>query len=268
MVGCTVAAAARRAGADVLLLDDARPMPGSRASGGHLKPSWLGGMKKSEYEPAMKLLDEVWGLSSEEFVIYPLRVVSTTVYRVDPDAVAAYPRTEQRVTGIHNLEGNPEVRWNGGGARCRCLVVATGSWAGELVPELKISGKMGVSFRFKGKLNKPFIKAWAPYKQVVAHQQSEEEVWVGDGSALLTENWTAERTDECMRRCRNTLPVGMRGLEPAKVIHGIRPYCAIPDGQPCLIHRLGPNAWAVTGAGKLGTIAAGWAAGRLVNEAE
>jgi glycine/D-amino acid oxidase-like deaminating enzyme len=71
IVGATVAKAFQAAGQDVLLIDSREPMAGTRPSGGHLKPSWLGGMKKAEYEPAMKLLDDIWGLEEAEFTIRP-----------------------------------------------------------------------------------------------------------------------------------------------------------------------------------------------------
>lgn len=265
IVGATISLALRRKGLDVLTLDDGRSMAGTPASGGHLKPSWFRGMSKTDYEPAMALLDEVWGLKQEDFAVRPLNAM-VTVYRVDTDLVTATPRTIARVTQLEHLDNCPEIIWEGGGERARCMILATGVWVGELLGEAPaIVAKQGVSFRLRYRLDQPFIRPWAPYKQIVAHQQGPDEVWVGDGSALLTRSWSEERTGACASRCLGAVGAPQDSL--VKTIHGLRPYCP-PEvsGDPCLLQKLGPRAWVVTGAGKLGTIAAGWAAGRVLRD--
>ena len=267
IVGATISLALRRRGLDVLTLDDGRPMAGTPASGGHLKPSWFKGMSKTDYEPAMALLDEVWGLKQEEFTVRPLGIPAS-VYRVDTDLVTATLRTVAKVTRLEHLDNCPEVIWDGGEERARCLILAAGVWVGELLGEAlapDVVAKQGVSFRLKHRLDRPFIRPWAPYKQVVAHQQGPEEVWVGDGSALLTRSWTPDRTETCASRC--LAAVGVPRKRIIRTVHGLRPYCA-PEatGEPCLLRKVGPQAWVATGAGKLGTIAAGWAAGRVLRE--
>lgn len=266
IIGSTVAKALVDRGLDVLVLDDRRSEAGTPPSGGHLKPSWFGGMPKEQYMPAMELLDKTWGLLEERFVVRPTPI-TTTVYRVDTDLVMAYPFTRGTVLRLTNLTGNaPGVVYGvpGGEAteRASMLVIATGTWAGELAECPKVTAKRGVSFRYATTLDRPFVKPWAPYKQVVAHQQSPGEVWVGDGSALLERSWTEQRTEDCARRCRAALKLGPE-VVPTKTLHGLRPYCD-SDG-PCLLKRLGPSAWLATGAGKSGTIAAGWVARRVLD---
>lgn len=268
IVGGTVAEAFRLRGASVLNLDDQRPLSGSRPSGGHLKPSWFGDMKKAAYEPAMQLLADQWGLIEEPFRIWPTPAYAT-VYRVDMDAFYLYvqaTRTIGRVMSIRTDGTYPVVTYEENGITeelpCRFLVVATGAWAAELCPDLDITAKRGVSFRINGTIPEPLIRPWAPYKQIVAHQQTEGLVWVGDGTALLDKNWPAMQVQKSLNRCRGAL--GLEG--PAMSRQGLRPYVECPKGEPCLLKQLGPRAWLATGAGKSGTIAAGWVARRLVDQ--
>lgn len=264
IIGATVAKSMVEQGRDVLVLDDQRPIGGTGPSGGHLKPSWFGGMKKTDYEPAMELLDDTWGLEEEQFRIWPTSA-TVTVYRVDTDQVVQYPRTVDTVVGLQHLNNYPLVKTVKGEYRCRLLVVATGVWAADLIPGVKVVAKQGVSFRLQGKLqnNQGLIKPWAPFKQVVAHQQSPNEIWVGDGSTIIPTNWTKERTGDCLRRCQHAV----KGLDwlVSKTLHGLRPYCETEGTDPCLLRKIGPRAWLATGAGKSGTIAAGWVARRLLD---
>ncbi len=265
IIGATVAEYFSRKSRGVMLLDDGRPMSGTGPSGGHLKPGWFGGMKKAEYTPAMELLDECWGLKEEQFLTYPTEKF-TTVYRVDTDKVLAwstFASVKETVTGIDKLHNYPIVRTSTGREeQCRLLVVAAGAWAHQLVEVGDLRAKQGVSFRLKGVLKDPLIKPWAPYKQVTAHQQTSDTIWCGDGSALLPPNWTNARTDECLIRCR--VAVGEKPL--ISINTGWRPYCTPAKAtDPCLLRKLGPRAWLATGAGKSGTIAAGWVLRRLLD---
>ena len=142
------------------------------------------------------------------------------------------------------------------------LVVATGAWAGELLPGLNVTGKAGVSFRLLG-THDPVISPWAPYKQVVVHQQTRDTIWVGDGSTILPRNWTAQRDEQCLARC---LGVVGKDKQLVKKMYGVRPYANHPKSEPCLLRKLSPRVWVATGAGKSGTIAAGWTAWRITSE--
>lgn len=272
IVGATVARALRTQGLrDVMVLDANRVGAGTPPSGGHLKPGWFGGMPKNQYMPAMDLLKEVWGLYEEQFNLWPVGT-SVTVYRVNTDQVVNEPRTIGNVTTLDALGSYPVVQFvDAQGSsqenRCRLLVVATGVWAGELLPDVLVTPKVGVSFRFPGRIEGGLIKPWAPYKQVVAHQQGPSEIWIGDGTAILRSNWTDERTRACQLRCVKALGRGTGPSSlPLRTLIGTRPYCDHPRKEPCLLRRLGKRAWLATGAGKSGTIAAGWAAWRICNE--
>lgn len=269
IIGSTVTKSLRAEGKEVTLLDSGNNLNGTAPSGGHLKPSWFAGMSKDDYTPAMDLLEKIWGLSESEFVVRPTGV-KTTVYRVDTDLVISTPKTKAIVTGIKLSGDLPEVTYKTHlsvtTVQTRLLVVAAGVWCEELLPEVfngnKILRKQGASFRLEHNLESEFIQPWAPYKQIVAHQQEPNEIWIGDGSTILESNWTQERTLECLRRC--TKAVGGKP-EVLRITTGLRPYCKpLVKKDPCLLTKPHPRVWVATGAGKSGTIGAGWVASRII----
>jgi glycine/D-amino acid oxidase-like deaminating enzyme len=261
IIGATLKRALEKRGREVTIFDDRREMSGTVPSGGHLKPSWLSGMAKDQYEPAIEMLDETWDLKREQFIIKP-SFIKALVYRVDTDVVMKQPFTRATVLNIDRFDGAPLVMTSIGHFRCKLLIICAGVWCDELVDDMDITPKQGVSFRFEGK-RQPFIKPWAPYKQIVAHQQGPNELWIGDGSAILPKNWDDARTESCLNRCRKTLT--RKKTEPLKMLMGLRAYCKTGK-EPCLVNRLGPRAWVVTGAAKLGTVAAGWSAVKIIKE--
>jgi glycine/D-amino acid oxidase-like deaminating enzyme len=263
IIGATIALALRREGRKVTLLDRGETMAGTIASGGHLKPSWFGSLKKKDYEPAMELLDDVWGLIEEKFAIK--LGIGTTVYRVDTDKVLALKKTVADVTKIRVSGKCPTVTLSSGKVlECKLLIVATGVWANELCPSVTTKAKQGVSFRFRGGLPEPFIKPWAPYKQIVAHQQNSKEIWIGDGTAIYPKNWTIERENQSLLRCKKALKTDKEYKALYRCLYGLRPYIT-ECKDPCLVKKVNKKVWIVTGAGKLGTIAAGWAARRIID---
>lgn len=262
IMGATIAKGLQHAGMkDVLVIDDRRAMSGTRPSGGHLRPAWFSQMSVEQYTPAIELLEQLWGMKEEEYFITQSNR-SELMWRVDTDLVLASPFSQGKVASIRMLDNYPIVHWSKGEDRCRLLVVATGAWAGELVEGLKVTPKQGVSFRVEGVLQQRIIHQWAPYKQVVSHQQTKTHYWVGDGSAILHRNWTPGRTDACWKRCFEAVGMGVNPLSR----HGFRPYCPpINADEPCYLTKIGPRAWVATGAGKSGTIAAGWSARRIID---
>lgn len=258
IIGATVTQALRKAGQEVICIDSKKTDAGTPPSGGHLKPSWFGGMSKADSEASMKTLDDVWGLIEEKFWLWPrISNVKTTVYRVDTDVVVQTPSMLSEVKAIDLTGSFPRIKHSSGEFLARNLIVAAGVWCRELLPDIELQCKRGVSFRFTGNVGKPTIKPWAPYKQIVSHQQNENEIWVGDGSALLDKNWTPTRTSECLDRCQTFL--GPKH-ELVRHVTGLRPYSMHREdkSKPCLLRQVHKRCWVATGAGKMGTIAAGW----------
>lgn len=269
IIGATIAKTLLDARREVLCLDREEPLGGTAPSGGHLKPSWLG-MTEDEYKPGMEILDKTWGLIKEDF---RYKEQPTTVFRVDTDVVVGWEgKDKANVERIEQLHNYPKVLYRAKDdptklfeERCRLLIVAAGIWTNELLHphgyRLDIQPKQGVSFRITHQLAEPFIQEWAPYKQIVAHQQSATEVWMGDGTAILQKNWRDQRDDECLDRCLKVLNVKSA---PYRKLHGIRPAVEKKTGI-CVMDHPWPRVWVVTGASKRGTIAAGVAAHKFLN---
>jgi hypothetical protein len=197
----------------------------------------------------------------------------TTVYRVDTDVVTKHPFVRGRVESWGQDSGGWYVSWSDGTAKKptatgRRLVLAAGAWVRELVGGLDgLTAKQGVSFRLSGDVaGRPFILPWAPYKQVVVHQQGPNELWAGDGTAIIPKNWTEATTATCLARCLGAVPAPT-SRTPLQTRLGLRPYLdPVAKTDPCFLREIKPGAWVVTGAGKSGTISAGWAARRLLQE--
>lgn len=275
LFGKVISRALARRGHDVQLIDDHQKMRGSDPAACLMKPSWLSKLGK-ELEPSLLLLDELYGVKNLAFRMGP---TYQTVHWVDPDAIL-YPSMD---IGVHHSNGTVEHgvdrhadgytvfwrdrdEWEERESRCKNVIVAAGIWSSMLVPQLKgrLDGRWGVSIRVPGHIDEAFIKPWAPFKQLVAFNISDTEVWCGDGSAWK-DHPTDERLEQAVNREKNALQ-NERGygapLDEAKVYVGVRPYAKTSD--PCLLEEIGPDYWVATAGAKNGTAAAAWAARRLI----
>lgn len=263
IIGATVTKALRDQGRSVTLFDDAQPMAATKASGGHMKPSWFPKELAAEQDQALQLLAETWSVKEEQFMVYPEEKIET-LYRVDTEQVIQLEKVRERVGAIDSWNNYPSVTTTAGTElRCRLLVIAAGIWTTQLLSQrdqFDIKGRQGISYKFSGSIDMNFIIPWAPYKQVVAHQQSANEVWIGDGTAIKPENWNEQRSQQCYNRCANHVI----GLEYRQSVMGIRPYAQVAE-MPCYFKQLFPRVYVVTGTGKSGTICAGWAARRILD---
>jgi glycine/D-amino acid oxidase-like deaminating enzyme len=262
IIGTTVAKTLLDKGLSCALFDRGDYLAGTAPSGGHLKPGWFGDMPKSEYEPSIELLDDCWGIVNESFRCGPARI---PLMRVDTDKVLKYPKIQK---AVHAIKGQatktPEVILSDESYKCRLLVLATGVWANELLKdqEYDIQRKRGISFLVPGQLKHPFVKPWAPYKQIVAHQQTNSKIWVGDGSAILDKNWDEKRIEQCRKRCLKSLKKPLK--TNIRQREGLRAYVKHSKKHPCVFDKVGRNIYLATGAGKSGTISAGWVTRKIL----
>jgi glycine/D-amino acid oxidase-like deaminating enzyme len=257
LFGSIVARTLHDAGAKVVVVDDLRPDSGSRPSACLMKPSWFAGLGRDVHEPSLALLDRLYGVQTLQFAIPPTRAFFP-VFRVAPENILRDP-TVDFWEGTVEAVGQRFVQVDGMRFDANIVVVAAGVWTGKLLPVPGLTGKKGVSFLWRGQIPTPFIRPWAPYKQLVAFNQDPMTIWAGDGSAIKTENWTIERQATCLTRV-----AGATKLDPARAtaLTGIRPF--VPKCKPCYLEEREPGLWIVTGGGKNGTIAAGWAAQRIL----
>lgn len=264
LFGSIAARALRHAGMDVELIDDNRPMSGSRAAGCLMRPSWLSSMGNENVNRSMKLLDGLYGLKLVELNAGPVKVACDWI---NPDFILSEPRRIAKVTAV--AQGRVAFVSNKANGHslaieeieARNVIVATGHWVPELVPDTEVIGKVGMSVRLSAPPDDNRISVWAPYKQLVRFRAPGGFCWAGDGSAIIKANWDRER----WRQVRNRI-VTFAG--DGELREGVRPYVKTPN--PADLRRVlpeaphGPSLWTLTGGGKNGTAAAGWAAAELV----
>lgn len=257
LFGSIAARTLRHAGMDVELIDDNRPRSGSRAAGCLMKPSWLSTMGRDNVIRSMKLLDGLYGLKLVELNAGPVKVACDWI---NPDMILSEPRTIAKV--VEARQGGVVLdRTVDRLIEARNVIVATGHWVPELVPDTQVIGKVGMSVRLTAPPDDNRIQVWAPYKQLVRFRAPGGFCWAGDGSAIITANWDRER----WRQVRNRI-VAFAG--DGELREGVRPY--VKTANPADLRRVlpeapsGPSLWTLTGGGKNGTAAAGWAASELL----
>lgn len=274
VIGATVARALSDIGMDVAHYDSKEKEAGSFASGGHMRPEWFKDCKGADnWEHAMQLLDDVWGVSEEKYEWYnkgEWKEKQTTIYRLDMDDVLVQNYIHSKLMKVEQIPGGSRItikdNYGTQKVQCKLLVIAIGVWALDFFPrELKgMKRKRGISFRYKHRLGHSFVDAWAPYKQIVTHQQTPETIWIGDGTSVNAATWTQERSIACRHRCEGAIE-GPRELIETR--YGNRAYCPQKEkGQ--LFHHLEPwkGCHVATGAEKSGCISAGLLASRLVDD--
>ena len=253
--GQSISAELRRIGMEVLTIDANKPMSGSKPSAGLIKPSWFSGMRHI-FNPAIEKLDQLFGVQDLTFSVGPM---SATVHWVPPALVLMGEYMEVEVIEVEP-EQKQVVLADGEVLSAPIVVIAAGYRTTQIMG-MNIAGmpeiipKTGVSFNWRGQLEKPFIKPWAPYKQILAFNHTEHEIWVGDGSAILPKNWTEERQQISRIRCAKAVKLDQAWAKPAV---GIRP--AMKKVKPCFLWEPYDGFWIATGGAKSGMLGCGWAA--------
>jgi len=271
IMGASIGENLRSKGRKVTILDDGRPMSGSRPCGGSIKPSPLTGLTKEEEKPILDVMDRLFTIRQEQFVIRPSGgFLKINVYQVCMDKVFAVQKKTATVEKVF-LKGNmPVVIYRTEKRRvhlrCERVVIAAGGWCGQLLPahfpEKSIQLKRGAAFIFDRKTEQAFVQTWAPYKQITVHPiqvNGEEKTWGADGTALIPESWEDGRTAMCLLRIQKAM--GVKDV-PSQTLEGYRPF-HVSKAKPCYLEEVLPGIWATTGAGKFGCISAAWAANKL-----
>jgi glycine/D-amino acid oxidase-like deaminating enzyme len=269
LFGKMIAKALSVDGQTVLVVDRGERLAGSRPAACLIKPSWLGGMGEHR-DPAMRKLSELYDVQELEFAVGALgvKIKMEKVFWVDPSTIlrGGEPTNvlDADVQVINKLDHGWEVSMliNGGQyeATARNVVVAAGVWTEQLLPQFRQTAQWGGALLYRNaKIKQPFIRPWAPYKQLVAFNRGDG-LWVGDGSALKHANVTKERMVETFNREAHAVDLN---IWQASELEGLRPYTR--DHKPCLLEEVEPSLWAASGGAKNGTIAAAHCA-RVISE--
>ncbi len=274
LFGATIAQALFMQGRTITVIDDKRPMDGSRPSGGLMKPSWFKSFGPGVYDPALKMLDSIFGVETLPFDIniglpkgLKFKIKQEDVLHVHPEEVLRLPprlsfnQTATKVEPKNGGGGTVELK-NGSVISAPLVVVAAGIWTKDLAPHVPVKPLQGASFYFRGSLPRGIIRPWAPYKQLVLHDEGNPNtVWGGDGSALKPTSWGPERTAQCLERVAGALPEELPLVETRM---GYRPYTKAH--KPCYFEKFSKGLYIATGGAKNGMIGAGWCAHRILEE--
>lgn len=254
-------------GRNVVILDAKMSGAGSKPAACLMKSSWFSGLGKEVYEPSLELLDRLYGVEDLQFALKPFKILGKvgtgTVHWIRPSKILVEKNiTEATVVGIagstvhYVIPGDKTVREIIG----RLVVVAAGVWTERLLGERGYvqQAQKGMAFLYPHrKIKEPFIRPWAPYRQLVAFNRGDG-LWVSDGTAIKAENWTKDRETAALQRCKDHIGPGDR--EPI-MLTGLRPYAK--GHKPCLLEMVQPGLWVASGGAKNGTLAAGWCAHEL-----
>lgn len=271
LFGSIIAAELSRLGHELLLIDSQEPDAGSNAAACLMRPSWLGSMGDKAV-PALETLDRLYGLQTVRFRLRP-SALHSDVHWIPPSSILGKATV---IRGkVSSIERHGPEEWcvthcdtrDQGWLTRRTfadrVIVAAGVWTGPILGYRALTERTvpqaGRAFLFEhAEIAEPFIKIWAPYKQIVAFNRGDG-AWIGDGAAIIAKNWN----DDVSRRNAERLVQGAddAGILPVtgpKHLFGLRPY--VKDAKPLFMEQVNPGLWAVTGGAKNGTIAAGWAA--------
>jgi glycine/D-amino acid oxidase-like deaminating enzyme len=238
-----------------------------------MRPSWFSSLGKDVYEPALKKLDELVGVQDFQF---NTPVGSTTVHWCDPKRLLL-GADEVKTAVVNQFVRTDKNCWlvffgDGKSVEATTLIIAAGIWTKMFVPEVDVRGQAGVAWlRPANGIETPFIKVWAPYKQVVAFNRGDG-LWIGDGLSLsywndAYENASRERCDTALlRRASFIWGPSINSPKAPEVVKlfGYRPY--VKDAKPCYLKEVRKNLWVATGGAKNGTLAAGWCADQIVRK--
>ena len=258
LFGSVIAAALRANGRSVLVVDDAQPGAGSAPAACLMRPSWFSSFGKKPSALALGLLDELYGVQDLLFRVGPGHV---TVHWCDPLSILSEKPLCARVKRVVKSGPGWEVRIRDHeSVDARLVVVAAGVWTTLLAPvEGGLVGQAGVAFLWADDhIEKPFVRPWAPYKQVVAFNRGDG-LWVSDGTAIKRDNWTDARAVSCEERCA----AAVGSSSKPRHIFGVRPYSR---ERPCYLREHRPGFWVATGGAKNGTLAAAWCAHEIIRK--
>lgn len=252
LFGSIIAKHLRHVGLKIIVIDDDRPLSGSKAAGCVIKPSWLSSFGK-ELDPCIDLLEEHYTVINVRFKVRPTGI-KTDCKRIEPTQILKKPNIKATVSAIRTTKRGAVVVAGDKEYSCDYVIVAAGIWSNDLFT-CDVSGRYGWSFR-ASPVRQNIIDTWAPYRQVVAFNMLDGNSWIGDGTALVEKSIDDARQAQSMERCAEKTKC--RNLVPTL---GARPYIATKN-TPCTVRENGRVILASGGA-KSGTVGAAWAALRI-----
>lgn len=246
------------------IIDASLPESGMEACGGLIKPSPLMGMSNKEIDNCLENLNCSSGLSEIQMILKPSgNRLKVNVFVLSMDTIRKLNKTSGTILEILPKEKAAKYYDNGRNKIIKIsakygVLIALGANCFDFLPDCferkKYKIKKGFSFHFEGQIDAPFVKFWAPFKQITIHNHihdGESLIWAGEGSALLLKNWNDSRINEGLARIKKEI-----GNKLIRTIIGQRSF--YEGVKPCFFKEIEPKVWLSTGSGKFGCISAGW----------
>jgi glycine/D-amino acid oxidase-like deaminating enzyme len=293
--GMVLAKVLKSEGYEIHVADDNREGSGSSAAGCLMKPSWVSELSKEQYSESMSTLESIVNvkdvpfLSSFSFGKFSVNApkLVTDVRFTNPEELLG------RVEGIqfHDgeivriaQEGNKftaimnDPSWGYSGTAFDKVFVCAGVWSRVLVRRFitenshrlcDLTGMTGASVRWSpAELSSGHMSFYTPYKQAVVFNIARGVVWGGDNCTVSSDKYNEEFKCRTVERCMNL--VIAKGSHKTKdfeslrqqVTVGHRPF--VKHALPSLVEEIIPGLWVNTGGAKNGTLAAGWAANKIL----
>ena len=233
---------------DITIIDSREQYAATSCSGNLTKPSWITGLGKAA-EQAYKDLDHLYGL-------IPIRAKAPLGRAVDLFAVPKFKNNNAVNARVLEIEdGRIKLQYPGEDpvwANSDIVLVAAGVWSGQLISMPPVEKIVGVSLTFLGKNHPAQFSIWAPYKQAISYQCSENEVWFGDGTAIKSSRfYEPERVAASIRRAESH---GLFLNNLSRSCIGYRPY--VKGYKNGYFARVYERIWVSTGGGKNGIVLA------------
>jgi glycine/D-amino acid oxidase-like deaminating enzyme len=248
LFGSLAAAYARRKGIEAVVFDPGLSGAASPAAAGLFCEGWVGAKLREHYHRALPVLDQLFGIRSivlttddgrrEDFLFVP------------PTAILEAAPIRQRVTAVGDgwleADGQRHEGW---------VYVAAGVWSDQFLPGLRVTGKAGAAFLFRGE-REGRIRHLTASRQAIAFARDPGLTYFSDGTAEV--DYTSDHDRQTLERAR------VMGLNDAPVVRlwGRRPYT--PGGP--LFCKLASRTWLATGGRKMGTLLGASFARRLIDE--
>jgi glycine/D-amino acid oxidase-like deaminating enzyme len=272
LFGQIIARSFWKTGAQVCIVDDHRPLSGSQAAACLMKPSWASSLPGDSYAEAIAHLETLYGRVTDlrlKIRGTPKNVEVSWInpqFILDPAEKGAY-RISDRALSVDS--DGVRTQNNGFIEAARGVIVATGAWIDELLPTYagRLTPKGGWAFTWFGQIDEPFMKVWAPYRQIIGFNRGPQEIWCGDGTALIKKSFHECGTmHKSMKRCIEALGQYADPNYGPKILAGYRPYLNGGPKVPALMEKVKPGLYVASGGGKNGTLGAAWSALRLLEE--
>lgn len=250
LFGSMAAALCRKQGLGVTVIDAYFDLAASKCSSGLMRRSWLAGLGEDKISKGMAVLQQLYAIEEKQFLLEPAKK-NVSLLWVNPKLVLRPPDIREEVTTVR--EGTVTLRT--GKTFTGKVLVAAGAFCNSLVMLPHTKKLIGSALLLPGK-TPALMQVYAPYRQAIAFNISQSEIWAGDGTAIIEKNWNAEQRIALLKdRSRKFFDLDVR---KSKIRIGARPY--VQGHKQGYFAKVEKNTWVSTGGAKNGTLLAAYQA--------